>query len=149
MQIKYSNKNMKSIRSLIMILIGMISFTALATTQPLEQKQKPVVTVEFSQPVTAVVVQNYADDFEAISYTVSPVAMDAKPICLNVPITNHFAIVTDVGWRSSTKNKNKLYFKENVLSGAEIYTMNKYSLKTIPKPEQEVLQTFIPFRNYC
>lgn len=137
---------MKSIRSLCMILIGMISFTTLATTPVLEQKQKPVVTVEITQSVPAVVVQEYTTNLEAESYSNLVAAIEAKPLFLNVPVINTYAIVLDVGWRSNAKDK--LQFKEKVLSRAETYNLSKHQLKTIPKSKPNIFHDSIIIRNY-
>ena len=93
---------MKNIRSLIMILIGMISFTTLASTPVLEQKQKPVIVSEFTQSINAVVVED-AFTLEVViflerNYSQTFLKKDSQK-------TNDLAIVSDVGWHSKIESK--------------------------------------------
>lgn len=95
---------MKNIRSLIMLLIGMISFTTLATTPVLEQKQKALTTVvDVVQPVYADVVQDVITVQVAI---LSEYNNSRSFTNKDYPKTNYFAVVTDVGWCFVGDSKN-------------------------------------------
>ena len=144
-------KIMKSIRSLFMLVIGMMAFTATATTHVPEQKQKPELVKEFTFQANAVSVEN--------DYQVATVLTDvtAEPSDMNVVqfenVTesyNHLAIVADVGWRNSKQRYCNIQYKKKVLPGSK----NDLKLTKIPLPNRiqenqfAVNQSF-QFKRYC
>lgn len=111
---------MRPIKGLFMLLIGMISFTAMATTtaKP-EQKQKMEIIKEFkAQEVTPViVVLEYPAVF--VEAVFMPGANPTKkPI--DEP-TYLFAVLLDVGWQG-TESKNKLIpYREKLLDNYNLH----------------------------
>lgn len=112
--------SMKQVKFLILGVIGMIAFTATATTTAkLEDKQKTVLNYEVPFTIEAVGVVN---DFHFV-------AADAVKIFSGyvLPVKNDYdlkivsAIVTDVGWRSSTAKHTTIHYKEKLL---ENYNLN-------------------------
>lgn len=86
---------MRFLRSFFILLIGMISFTVLGTTTHLEQKQKPIVKMEYSVPVTVV----------------------------NVVIANEFGLLNqsndDVGWKTNDYLVAIIHYKEKLNKPAD------------------------------
>lgn len=105
---------MKNIRSVFILLIGIISLTAFASTSKLDQKQKPVLEME--QPFHFDTVNVATIDFvlNEINFSIRSKA-NAYFIAKNEskPIT-HIAIITDVGWQSSNQLFNKIFYREKL-----------------------------------
>lgn len=142
---------MKSIRSLFMLVIGMMAFTATATTHVPEQKQKPELVKEFTFQANAVSVEN--------DYQVASVLMDvtAEPNDINVvqfknltESYNHLAIVADVGWRNSKQRFTNIPYKEKLLdsNNQKVIFYNYRVAKRIQKNPFAVNQSF-QFKRYC
>jgi len=89
---------MKNIRSVFILLIGMISLTAFATTSKLDQKPTTALTTDHSICIEAV---NVDYTFQVVSV---PVNATFSEIIINDFSQRNFqsflAIVTDVGWQS-------------------------------------------------
>lgn len=105
---------MKSIRSLVLIAIGMMVFTVTATTAKPEQKQKAELVKELSLPAYEV---NVVNEIKVVSVvldaqTKSKEAQTFKKV--NDPQT-FYAIIKDVGWRSQKGNTTKIAYKEKYL----------------------------------
>jgi len=106
---------MKFLKSLFILLICMVSFTALATTPTMEEKQK--ATYEMVQSLDYVV--NVELQITAVSY--ENVEMQKAECILNstksVTLETPLAIITDVGWQSlkaiNIKNKTNLVAVKN------------------------------------
>ena len=96
---------MKNIRSVFILLIGIISITAFATTSKLDQKPTTVLTTDHSVCVDAV---NVDYTFDVVFVTMDAAFSQCIFIVSNQKIVKpSLAIITDVGWQSS-----KRYFKE-------------------------------------
>ena len=112
---------MKSIRSLFMILIGMLGFTMTATTAaPLEQKQHAT----FEQPEMVYLVANVVY-YEYVS-------LDACSFKSNVYVISHrkiyekpLAIITDVGWRFSKQSTREIPYREKLLENYNLHFKEK------------------------
>jgi hypothetical protein len=111
---------MKQFRVLFMLLIGMIGFTAMATTPLTEQKQKIEIVKDFQ-------VQAIADNVDLFECTlVDPGAFYLEHNkahilrIVNEPF-NTLAIITDVGWHSSKQTYKKIHYAEKLL---ENYILN-------------------------
>ena len=142
---------MKQFRSLFMLVIGMMAFTATATTHVPEQKQKPELVKEFTFQANTVSVEN--------DYQVASVLMDvtAEPSDMNVVqfenVTesyNHLAIVADVGWRNSKQRFSNIQNKEKVLQNYK----NDLKLTKIIKQNRIRENSFavnhsFQFKRYC
>jgi hypothetical protein len=101
---------MRFIQSLLMLVIGMISFTVLGTTTHQEQKQKPVFKMEQSLQLNTVNVEllsvvSEATIFKGFNYNESFLKQAKRPT-LNEAIG-------DVGWKSHKENYNKHLIKSN------------------------------------
>jgi hypothetical protein len=98
---------------LSIMLIGMVSLTAFATTSKLEQKQKAELVKEFTFQASTVNVEN----------KIVSVLMDVKEVneiyvmqFKNVTeMYYHLAIVADVGWYSLKQRFTDIAYKEKVL----------------------------------
>lgn len=103
---------MRLIKSFLILLIGMISFTVLGTTTYPEQKQKTIVNTEFVIPGTVVNVAS----LKAVSYdiagfrkTISETKLfyfNHEPLLINP--------LDDVGWISEKISINKSHYKEKL-----------------------------------
>lgn len=105
---------MKLRHVLSIILIGMISLTATATTAKLEQKQNPELVKEFTIQTKTVNVENelQAVIFQDVAYfqeSNEPVLKTS-----NDHVTS-FAIVSDVGWKSSERKFIQIPYTEKLL----------------------------------
>lgn len=92
----------------------MISLTATATTAKLEQKQKPELVKEFTLQTKTVNVENelHAVIFQDVAYfqeSNEPVLKTS-----NDHVTS-FAIVSDVGWKSSERKFIQIPYTEKLL----------------------------------
>ena len=118
---------MKLFQSLFMLLICMVSFTALATTPMMEEKQ--TTTYETAQAV------NYVVNVEAVDYVFckQETAQKAEFILnlsrFKTPKTPK-AIITDVGWQST----NKINTKENYLINQNYDYLIRSDIKAKEKP---------------
>ncbi|MBC7750073.1 MAG: hypothetical protein H7Z76_16130 [Methylotenera sp.] len=103
------------IRTLLSImLIGMISLTAFATTSKLEQKQKPTITLDQTVCIDVVnvgtidfVVNEINSNMQSEAYAYFILKNEREP-------GTHLAIITDVGWKVSKQNFTDKY-KRNLL----------------------------------
>ena len=140
---------MKSIRSFILIAIGMIALTATAHTAKLEQKQKAELVKGFTTEINAVSVNDYQ---------VAPVLTDvAKANDIDVlqfkNVTDpgtYLAIITDVGWRSSKQRFTNIPYKEKLLGNSknDLKFCKNQKQNRIRENPFAVNQSFI-FKRYC
>ena len=103
---------MRLIKSFLILLIGMISFTVLGTTTHPEQKEKTIVHTEFTIPVTVVNVAS----LKAVSYDIASnrkTVPDAKlnefnkePLLINP--------LDDVGWINTKIQLITTVYKEKL-----------------------------------
>jgi len=103
---------MRLIKSFLILLIGMISFTVLGTTTHLEQKKKTIVYTEFTFPVTVV---NVASD-KAVFYDIASnrTAVPKTKLCNynKEPILSN--ALDDVGWTYKSIQFIKTPYKEKL-----------------------------------
>jgi len=115
---------MKQARILILGVIGMIAFTATATTTAkLEEKQKTVLNYESSFTIESVSVVN---DFEFVAADAVQIFQGyALPIKTNNDLKVPLAIVSDVGWRSSAIKYTTIHYKEKLLENYDLKFTDK------------------------
>ena len=141
---------MKSIRSLFMIAIGMMVFTATAHTAKLEQKQKTEFVAEVSSQAYDVCVNDYQVASVLTDVTAEQSDMNVVQFENVTESYNHLAIIADVGWRNSKQRFSNIQNKEKVLPGSK----NDLKLTKIPLPNRiqenqfAVNQSF-QFKRYC
>jgi hypothetical protein len=117
---------MKNIRSVFILLIGMISLTAFATTSKLDQKPTAALTTDHSVCIEAV---NVDYNFEVVSVPIET-AFSSEFIFSNFnqkTFIPSLAIITDVGWRTSKRCFKEIPFTEKLL---ENYNLNFKTDKT-------------------
>ena len=111
---------MKQFRALFMFLIGMISFTAMASTPLTEQKQKIEIVKDFQ-------VQAIADNvlsFELVSVDPGAKFLQSNEAHILRIVTepfNNLAIITDVGWHSSKQPFKKIPYTEKLLENYNLH----------------------------
>jgi len=108
---------MKNTRSVFILLIGMISLTAFATTSKLDQKQKLVLKTEQSFQVNAVNVE--------LASVVSDAKLSQNNIIdlqfvQEIKSINPVASIKDVGWQSLKRNYNLHFNQSNLLKTKRI-----------------------------
>ncbi len=122
---------MKQFHSLFILLIGMISFTAVSSTPLPEQKQKTTFQTELSVPFVVADVLSFsyvsAEPFTAVmpgSSTLGTpfVQKSVKPL--------DFAIVPDIGWRICEQRFRQIPYKEKLLENYNLHFKNKPLLDT-------------------
>lgn len=104
---------MRLIKGLFMFLIGMISFTVMATTATLEQKQKTELVKDvcsYSMPVSVVINDNAA---------FFP-SNDKSPLELKRQCLTPLVMTTDVGWNCQSKPTLKIHYKEKLLENCNL-----------------------------
>lgn len=111
---------MKQLKILFLGVIGMMAFTATATTTAkLEEKQKTVWNYESPFVIESVSVVN---DFEFVAADVVQIFQEyALPLKANNDLKIPLAIVSDVGWHSSAIKHTTIHYKEKLL---ENYNLN-------------------------
>lgn len=116
---------MKDIRSVFILLIGMISLTAFATTSKPDQKPTTVITTDHSVCIDAV---NVDHSFDVVSVTMDAAFYQCVFIVNNQKIVNpSLAIITDVGWQSESLSFEQIGYNEKLL---ENYNLNFKTDKT-------------------
>ncbi|TDO68840.1 hypothetical protein EV143_11824 [Flavobacterium chryseum] len=103
---------MKPIRSLFLIAIGMMVFTATATTAKLEQKQKTELVKEFSLPTNEVSVEKENPAVSFILIDTQTQSIKAQALKVSNEPESLYAIIKDVGWRSQKGNTTTKTLKE-------------------------------------
>lgn len=116
---------MKNIRSVFMIAIGMMAFTAFATTSKLDQKPTTVLTTEQSVMIDAV---NVDYTFDVVSVTMDSAFSQCIFIVSNQKIVKpSLAIISDVGWQTESLSFEQIGYNEKLL---ENYNLNFKTDKT-------------------
>lgn len=114
---------MKNIRSVFILLIGMISLTAFATTSKLDQKQK----TEFkSEPSVQIEPVNVANDFQVISVHTGVIFLNNSEVKVFTISINPVAISNDVGWQTEKQAYQLISYHDKLL---ENYNLQFTSLK--------------------
>ena len=115
---------MKPIRSLILIAIGMIAFTATAHTVKPEQKQKTELSLGLYPDLTFVCV----NDFQVVPVFTEPTIFSSSTALSfksgPEPIA-FYAIVTDVGWSVSKQRFRQIHYKEKLRQDYNLHFKDK------------------------
>lgn len=123
---------MKSIRSLFMIAIGMMVFTATAHTAKLEQKQKPELVKELLLVANTVSVVN---EYQFVLVSTKATIFLNQSV-QNFKIENDFltfyTIITDVGWKVSNQRFSQIPYTEKFLENYDRNFKNQISKDKIP-----------------
>lgn len=111
---------MRFFKGLFMLLIGMIGFTALASTPVTEQKQKvEIVKVFKALTIVDIVLTN---DYNLVTDT-KYLLQEPMPVFLrngNDQVSLSFAIITDVGWQSFKREFKEIPYTEKLLENYNI-----------------------------
>jgi len=116
---------MKNIRSVFILLIGMISLTAFATTSKLDQKPTAALTTDHSICIESV---NVDYNFQVVSVPIE--AAFSEFIFSNFNqnyVQPLLATITDVGWQSEDLSFVYIPYKEKLI---ENYNLNFKTIKT-------------------
>lgn len=111
---------MKLIRGLFMLLIGMIGFTAMASTPLTEQKQK-IEVVKNCKVLT--IGENVQMNFLVLAYAETKYLSSNKAHILRIvtePNPN-LAVITDVGWYISKQPFKKIPYTEKLLENYNLH----------------------------
>lgn len=124
---------MKNIRSVFILLIGMISLTAFAATSKLDQKQKTELKMKPSFQIEAV---NVANDFQ-VAFVLTRVSFlknsEAEVFTFSI---NPVAVLKDVGWQRKKQSYLSILYNDKLL---ENYNLNfKTQFNSVPN-----------MRSYC
>lgn len=115
---------MKRIHSVFILLIGMISITAFATTSKLDQKQKTEFIIEPSVQIEAV---NVANDFEvAFVLTSTPFLNNSEVKVLTFSI-NPVAVLKYVGWQSEKQTYQSTSYPDKLLENYNLNFKNQFN----------------------
>lgn len=116
---------MKNIRSVFILLIGIISLTAFATTSKPDQKPTTVITTGQSVIIDAV---NVDYTFDVVSVTMDAAFSQYIFIVSNQKIVKpSLAIILDVGWQSQSLSFEQIGYNEKLLDN---YNLNFKTSKT-------------------
>lgn len=116
---------MKNIRSVFILLIGIISLTAFATKSKLDQKPPTALTTDHSVCIDAV---NVDYTFDVVSVPMDAAFSQCIFIVSNQKIVKpSLVIITDVGWQSSKRYFKEVPYTEKLL---ENYNLNFKTSKT-------------------
>jgi hypothetical protein len=109
---------MKNIRSVFILLIGIISLTAFATTSKLDQKQKTEFKSEPSVQIEAV---NVANDFQVDFVLTNSAILNNSEVKVFTISINPVAISNDVGWQIEKQTYQLTSYNDKLL---ENYNLN-------------------------
>jgi hypothetical protein len=109
---------MKNIRSVFILLIGMISITAFATTSKLDQKQKTELKTDLSVQIESV---NVANDFQVVFVMTNSAILSNSEVKVFAFSINPVAVLKDVGWQSKKKTYQPISYHDKLL---ENYNLN-------------------------
>lgn len=136
---------MKQFRALFMLLIGMIGFTAMASTPLTEQKQKIEIVKDFQ-------VHAIADNvlsFELVSVDTDTIYLQSNEAHILRIVTEPFntlAIITDVGWHSSKQPFKKIPYTEKLLENYNLHFKNSLSAYKENRIRENLFRTQTIFR---
>lgn len=110
---------MKNIRSVFILLIGIISLTAFATTSKLDQKPTTEFKIEQSVQIEAVNVDYY---FDVVSVNMDSAFSQCIFIESNQKIVKpSLAIITDVGWQNESLPFKQIVYKDKLLENYNLH----------------------------
>jgi len=128
-----------------MSLIGMIGFTAMASTPLTEQKQKIEIVKDFQ-------VHAIADNvlsFELVSVDPDTIYLPSNEAHILRIVTEPFntlAIITDVGWHSSKQQFKKIPYTEKLLENYNLHFRNSLSVNKENRIRENPFRTQTIFR---
>lgn len=114
---------MKNIRSVFILLIGMISLTAFATTSKLDQKQKTEFKSEHSVQIEAV---NVANDFQVISVSTVAFLNNSEVKVFTISINPVINSITDVGWQTEKQTYQLTSYYDKLLENYNLNFKNQF-----------------------
>ena len=116
---------MKNIRSVFILLIGMISLTAFATTSKLDQKQK---TELYFEPSVQIETVNVATDFQVVFVnTKTSILKNSEVEAFTISNVNPFlAIISDVGWKGEKQTYQLMSYRDKLLDNYNLKTKNQF-----------------------
>jgi hypothetical protein len=114
---------MKNIRSVFILLIGMISLTAFASTSKLDQKQKTEFKVEPSVQIEAVKVVN---DFQVVFVLTRASFLNNSEVKGFAIFINPIAILNDVGWKSEKQTYQLTSYHDKLLENYNLNFKNQF-----------------------
>lgn len=137
---------MKSMNRFIMLIIGMMVFTATAHTAKLEQKQKTELVKDYTITKTECVNEVFTPVFTCVSLKNNNVKVI---VFANDPLT-YFAIITDVGWRNFQRQTKNIAYKEKLLDSLKSNSI-KNSLVQVHRIRSNPFasNTVFSFKRYC
>lgn len=111
---------MKPIKMLFILLIGMISFTAMASTSSLEQKQKQItIPVKEYKVIINVETKIYCQSIP--SEQITPIDISYQSNCLNNQNLTIKQYNKDVGW-----NISNTYLNDNYNYSKDMHYLHRY-----------------------
>jgi hypothetical protein len=114
---------MKNIRSVFILLIGMISLTAFASTSKLDQKQKTEFKVEPSVQIEAV---NVANDFQVVFVLTRTTFLNNSEVKGFTIFINPVAILNDVGWKIEKQTYQLTSYHDKLLENYNLNFKNQF-----------------------
>lgn len=109
---------MKNIRSVFILLIGMISLTAFSSTTKLDQKPTTVLTTDHSVMIEAV---NVANDFQVVFVSTEATILNNSEVKVFTFSINPVAVLNDVGWQTEKQTYQLTSYNDKLL---ENYNLN-------------------------
>lgn len=115
---------MKRIHSVFILLIGMISLTAFATTSKLDQKQQTELNIEPSVQIEAV---NVANDFQVVSVSGATFLNNGKVKAFTFSIVPEINSIDDVGWQSEKQTYQSIVYQDKLLENYNLNFKNQFT----------------------
>jgi len=115
---------MKNIRTVCILLIGMISSTAFATTSKLDQKQKTEFKIEPSVQIEAV---NVANDFQVVFVLTNSTILKNSEVKVFTFSINPVAVLKDVGWQSEKQTYQSISYHDKLLENYNLNFKNQFN----------------------
>ena len=115
---------MKNTRSVFILLIGMISLTAFATTSKLDQKQKTEFNTEQSFQIEDV---HVANDFRVISVLTEVTFLNNGKVKVFTFYINPVTILKDVGWKSEKQTHQSISYHGKLLENYNLNFKNQFN----------------------
>ena len=117
---------MKRIHSVFILLIGMISLTAFATTSKLDQKQKTEFNIEPWVQIEAV---NVANDFQVVSVLTGATFLNNREVkVFTISIVPEINSIDDVLWQSEKQTYQSILYQDKLLENYNLHFKNQFNL---------------------
>lgn len=115
---------MKNTRSVFILLIGMISLTAFATTSKLDQKQKTEFNTEQSFQIEDV---HVANDFRVISVLTEVTFLNNNEVKVFTIFINPVAVFNDVGWKRKKQSYQYASYQNKLRGNYNLNFKNQFN----------------------